>query len=710
MRLILVLLLGVLPLFGSEDAIFREDFEGDSRPDWKGAEWDLCPGVTGRGIRITNPPGTDRRDARIMIPMDLQKLAGKKVLLSAMVRGEKITAKPKPYLGGKLMLIVTREGGPTGYHQADIETGTFDWLPVFSTISIPSDARSVALCLGLEGVKGSILFDNILIEPGSEAKVKALTSLALKMGDVPLVAAKWNAVLRVDTKPGAPVNPLVFGDNIEAFDDAKAYENPKLPARMGRTGAGIWNPSTHAMREDVGDILREVGVRVLRYPGGTLAKGFQWKKATGPREDRPDLLYGLDEYLTSCRLLGALPVITVAEYVGTAKDAADLVEYLNAPADDAHPWARKRAENGHPEPWGVRYFELGNESYMGYPKVKPFREWTAAEYGDYAVAYSRAMKAVDPTIRIGAVTHIDDKWTDTVLEKVKQDADFIIDHFYPCWLDQGKLSAEFPNRVMRAVLASTQDLEEYLLERRGRICRITGRDLPMAITEYNGGFVNQTPVPYRYSLGAALFAADFRRVMQKPECNVLMANYWQAVTGFWGMIYADDPAAIMTGTPTTWRKLPAYYFFRLWANHCGTHQLAVNLEGPKEPFEGFLGVAARGGESGKPPFEPLTAFASASANRKTVHLLVFNKHAINDVETEVILDGLPVASAKAWVVTGPSLDACNEKDKPEAVTETVSAASLPLTNGTVQYRFPARSMTALDLEIQLPASENSRAH
>jgi alpha-L-arabinofuranosidase len=684
------LLLCALAAAASAQEVFFQD-DGDRPPTaaWQGATLSRCPGLDGQGLRLASPAEAGGGSALAIAALDAAKLAGRTVLLSAWVRGERISAKPKPYLGGKLMLTITRASGPVSYPAAEIETGSFDWTPCFAEIPIPADASAITLTIGLQEVTGTICFDRVTIEDSSPARLQELTAQALAQDRPPVATSGWTARLQVDPRPGAAVNPLVFGDNVEAWDSRHGGTTYSIP--NGRYASGLWNPTANAPRPEVLALLRTAGVTALRYPGGTLVNSYDWKKTVGPPAERPDNLFGVAEYLDYCRLLASEPVITVADFVGTAQDAADLVEYVNAPADAAHPWAQRRAQDGHPQPWGVRYFELGNESYT---------HWTAARYGDYAVEYSRRMKAVDRTIHTGAVLEVKEEWTDVVLARTRDDVDFVIDHLYPAgiWAD-GQLAAQFSQRVMQAVVAASEDMDEYLGERRTRIRRITGRDLPLAITEYNGGQANQKPIPYRFTLGTALFAADLRRVLQKPEHHILLANYWQGVGGFWGFVQPEDGTALNAGTPTAWRRMPAYYMFRLWAQHCGSHQLAVRLEAPREDFAGFLGVAARGGDSGRPGLSPLTVFATRSADRGTIHLLVTNRHPLNDIQTTIAIDGLTPQGARVWVVTGPSLASWNQPGVEPAVQEVRSAEALAIVQGQVRLTFPARSLCALDLRL-----------
>jgi alpha-L-arabinofuranosidase len=390
-----------------------------------------------------------------------------------------------------------------------------------------------------------------------------------------------------------PVQRLVFGHNVEAADGKDIFSPTSNPI-PGRTGDGLWDPARRRPVPEVLAMSKEIGVAMLRYPGGCLVHNFDWKAAVGPLKDRPNFTFGVDEFIEWCRAAGAEPLMNVSAYVGGPAEAGELVEYLNAPADAKHPWAQKRAACGHAEPYGVRYFEMGNESDHGNHDVKPFRKHTPESYAQWFNDCAALMRAVDPTIRIGALmgtgTGPGDPWNRIVATKTAGRADFIIVHTYVVNLWQppaGSKLAENGDLLMRACMAVGDQTEAMLAEYRDVIRRAAGKDLPLAITEYNAAFVQDKPIPYRFSFGAALFSADYVRVLLKPQTNVLMANYWHLVNGYWGMVRGPQ---VPTAEPATWRKLPAFYLYRLWGRHFGPRLVDARVESPMLEFEGCLSV------------------------------------------------------------------------------------------------------------------------
>ncbi|XHR31171.1 MAG: alpha-L-arabinofuranosidase [Chthoniobacteraceae bacterium] len=392
------------------------------------------------------------------------------------------------------------------------------------------------------------------------------------------------------SKTQGRVNPLIFGHNLEAADRTGIFGD-KINPYVTNTGTGFWDPQKRGPVPEVLAASRSLGMKMLRYPGGCLAHNFDWRKAVGPLETRGEWKFGIDEFLSLCRELGAEPMFTVSEYVLPAEEmpahAAELVEYLNAPATPDHPWAMKRQEWGHPEPYGVKWFELGNESDHGNHNVIPRRQYTPRQYGEYARATARAMRKVDPSIKIGIVTvpgggaDADCQWNRTVVQVAGKDSDFVVVHFYA---PPGRGSEA---EMMQACMAVGDQLEKHIESYHRMIRKACRRDLPLAVTEYNVGLPDDKP--YRFSVAGGLECADLMRVFLKPENGIATANYWEFLNGYFGMI-----ANLQAGKFT---ERPAFPMFRLWGEHFGSKLVKVAVQGPRSAFGGQAGISAAAGES-----------------------------------------------------------------------------------------------------------------
>ncbi len=164
-------------------------------------------------------------------------------------------------------------------------------------------------------------------------------------------------------KAEAPISPLLTGVNNDQW-----FENAH----------GLWDPEREQPDSRVVEKTERAGIDIVRYPGGTPASFYDWKRAIGPQASRScqtdarpgngeprDSVYGPDEHMEFVGQAGAGAQIMVPFVSETATDAADWVEYMNAPVgtnpNGGTAWAEERAANGHPEPHGVNYWEVGNE-------------------------------------------------------------------------------------------------------------------------------------------------------------------------------------------------------------------------------------------------------------------------------------------------------------------------------------------------------------
>lgn len=397
-----------------------------------------------------------------------------------------------------------------------------------------------------------------------------------------------------------PVNPLIFGHNIEAADGAGIFSGTVKDSL--RAGTGFWDPQTKAPNPAVlARMKNDLRAGMLRYPGGCLAHNFDWRKAVGPVESRGDWQFGIPEFIALCRAYGAEPMFTVSDYVLPADElprhAAELVEYLNAPATPDHPWAMKRKAWGHPEPFGVKWFELGNESDHGNHSIVPKRIYDSAQYARYASTTAAAMRAVDPSIKIGILTlpgdgtNFDSEWNRTMLRIAGPAADFVIVHLYVP--KAGKQGTAAAMAVGDQVTFHFETLQKIVRDE-------TGRDLPLAVTEFNAAIDSHDPV--RFSYAAGLASADLIRYFLDPASHVVTANYWNVLNGWFGMLKTASNGNALEPV----EEKAAYPLFRLWGRHFGDQLVGVNVRSPRGEFPGAGSVYVSTGDSWTPP-RPIAA-------------------------------------------------------------------------------------------------------
>lgn len=181
-----------------------------------------------------------------------------------------------------------------------------------------------------------------------------------------------------------------------------------------RFGALSMLPSDnfYGMRKDVVELFKSIRPRLIRWPGGNFAGEYRWKDGLLPVDRRGPLQaamemetqphsfgydnheIGTDEFIALCREVGAQPMITINAAWSTPEESAQWVEYCNGPADSEY--GRKRAENGHPEPYDVKFWSLGNE--MGYGHMEGPAGPEA--YASLVSAQGNAMLEVSPDLEL----------------------------------------------------------------------------------------------------------------------------------------------------------------------------------------------------------------------------------------------------------------------------------------------------------------------
>ncbi|BDZ41410.1 alpha-N-arabinofuranosidase [Paraoerskovia sediminicola] len=209
---------------------------------------------------------------------------------------------------------------------------------------------------------------------------------------------------------------------------------------------GVYEPGhatadDHGFRQDVVELTRELGVSMVRYPGGNFVSNYDWEDGVGPVEDRKPFLdlawrtvepnlVGTDEFLQYCERTGIEPMMAVNLGTRGVAAAVGLLEYCNGEAGTR--WADMRIANGREKPYGVKLWCLGNE--MDGPWQIGHKD--AHEYGKLAAEAGKAMKLVDPSIELVACGSSSmymptfGEWERTVLSYTYDIVDHISMHAY----------------------------------------------------------------------------------------------------------------------------------------------------------------------------------------------------------------------------------------------------------------------------------------
>lgn len=191
-------------------------------------------------------------------------------------------------------------------------------------------------------------------------------------------------------------------------------------------------------------LLREAKLPLLRWPGGNFVSGYHWRDGVGPIDLRPTKpnpaweglefnTFGTVEFVRFCRAVGCEPMICVNAGNGSAEEAADWVEYCNGGLDT--PMGRLRAQHGYPEPFGIRYWEVGNELWGKWQ----VGHTTPAGNADRFRRFAAAMRKADATIELiatGPQCKMDQEWTHTLIAQGGPELKTMTDHIL-AWAEVG---------------------------------------------------------------------------------------------------------------------------------------------------------------------------------------------------------------------------------------------------------------------------------
>lgn len=343
-------------------------------------------------------------------------------------------------------VLVSPDVGPLGEHAQRFETaqagaGLAQWafLPLHRTSRyefrlLVRAEQPVELTLALAASAEEPALGCTVVQAGTDWTLQTGT-LELSAAAQAHAAKPW----RLSLETGAPANVVV--------------------ARL------LLYPADHVNHADpdVIGMLREARLPLLRWPGGNFVSGYRWRDGVGPVDARPTRpnpawdgleynLFGTAEAVAFCQAVGCELLICVNAGDGTPEEAAAWVEYCNG--GSASPMGRLRTAHGHPRPFGIRYWEVGNELY-GRWQVN----WTTpGGNADRYLRFARAMRAADPSILLiacGEPSGPDMAWNRRLAETAGTELRCIADHV----LTGGRVTAATdPDELFHAFMGYAREL------------------------------------------------------------------------------------------------------------------------------------------------------------------------------------------------------------------------------------------------------------
>jgi len=498
---------------------------------------------------------------------------------------------------------------------------------------------------------------------------------------LPLCALARTASIKIDVDHVIDqVDPRIYGIFMEPIGIHRA--DMKFHTLYGP----LYDPKSpladeHGFRKDMIEAARELQLTQMRWPGGNFTSSYDWRDGIGPKDKRPKRLelawgvvepnqVGTDEWVQLNREIGSENVVCINMGTGTLDDARYWVEYCNAPAGTY--WADKRAEYGHPEPYGIKYWCLGNE-VDGAPWIIGYKN--ADDYVKFAVEAAKAMRRSSPGtplefIANGSSNYQDNldwvEWNWRVIKGLYGIADYISLHRY--WDDSQDYYVFMGQRAV--------DLAEKIEITAGQIKALSAvqKKKPMYIS------LDEWAPPFRGGHLSTLAIAQFFNAFIRHADVVKMANF-TLLTGILGR----DPK-----TGATY-KSPVFYMFKLFSTRC--RGAAIDTFVDCDTF-------ATSDHYKNIPYLDVTSVYDRPA--KQVVINVVNRHKDEAIATD-IRSVTGVFSGTASVSQIVSDDITNEpytyeaRDTYAPRTEQVAARG-----PTLHYVFPAHSFTQLVVGVDRP--------
>jgi len=433
----------------------------------------------------------------------------------------------------------------------------------------------------------------------------------------------------------------------------------------------------HTADPELVKLLGDAELPLLRWPGGNFVSGYDWEDGVGPIEERPTKpnpawdgvesnLFGTHEFVKFCEAVGCEPMICLNAGDASAEDAAKWVEYCNGDPEETEMGAL-RAEHGHPEPYDVTYWEIGNEIYGDWQTT-----WTTPEgNADRFERFEAAMRAVDDSIECLACGNRLTDWNEPLFERVPERVRWITDHVL---VGSGVGPEDDSEELFNAYMAlASQVMDDYeALEDRMRASGIS--DPKLAITELQFFAFPEEPsvtVPTSASISEALYAATFVHEAVRSGGFVDMITH----SGI-----GNHGGGIQKHKERVWAH-PCQHYYEMGAALADGTALPVTVE--CATYDTDTAFATGGSQwmgqlepvSDAPVLDPI-AVDTADGDDVVVDI-VHRDITAGDVETTVELDGdVSVSSASTTVLSASAMDEENTFEARENVTPTESTVDV----------------------------------
>jgi len=556
-----------------------------------------------------------------------------------------------------------------------------------------------------------------IAQPGiGLAKGKAYTGHVVV--DAPAGSAITIALVADGKRQTVVLTPKATGWQSLPFAFTADADSDNARFELTATGSGALHVGTLSLmpadnidgwRADTTAIAKSLHSGFWRLPGGNFLSDWDWHGAIGPRDKREPMFdhawdamqtndIGMDEWLTLAKRVGTEPYITVNAGLGDANSAAEEVEYINGAASTY--WGAKRAANGHPEPYGVKFWNIGNEPYGAWQIGVTQLKYYVIKHKDFAAAMLKA----DPSITLIASGGMPDQgkghgekinmtpaiaetrygteedWTGGLLAGAPGTFQGITEH----WYDTGEQRPDAPaaDELLEYVRSPSNHVRMKAVEwehYRKTFPDIDKNRIFLSIDEYAymGSRTNRSGV--RTTLAYSMI---FQEMLRHTDFLTMTAH----TTG----------TSTMDITPTSAKLNALGTVFKLYGDLFGEGAVPLSVSGdaPQPDPKYVVGFNHPKVNAGSPTW-PLDVFAALAPDGKSLRIGVVNATTSPKTLALALHDLKTSGKGQRWIITGPLPgDTGGSTVKPEDVVlsqDAVPALGKTLTVppvSTVVYEFP----------------------
>ena len=301
----------------------------------------------------------------------------------------------------------------------------------------------------------------------------------------------------------------------------------KGEARLG-TASLMPSDNIDGMRADTLKLLKELNSPIYRWPGGNFVSGYNWKDGIGPRDRRPPRKnpawqgiehndFGIDEFMKFCQYLSTEPDVAVNTGAGEVSSALEELEYANGSADT--PFGKLRALNGHSEPYGVKYWCIGNEMFGDWQIGHMSTDKYALKNNEFVDAFRK----FDPSLTLISVGCVG-AWNELIMRQCADHMDWVSEHFY---VQERENLIEHIEQVPKQIRRIADAHRKY----RKDFKELQGKDIRIAMDEWNYWYGPHVfgELGTRYFMKDGLGIAEGLHEYYRNSDIFAMANYAQTV-------------------------------------------------------------------------------------------------------------------------------------------------------------------------------------